>query len=163
MISKQVLGMNMQRNTQNALYHGTIWKTDNILLRDITSYDFHTIDRYASNPHVTEYLPWGPNTPQETQAFIDYAIKKAQDNPRYIWELAVCHMQTGELIGGCALRRMSPYSSIAEIGFIINPAHQGSGYVQKRPQGFLRLDIASLLFISYMLRATQKIQLQCAY
>lgn len=62
-------------------------ETERLILRDFLPEDGEQVQTYARDPEVVRYLDWGPNTPEETRAFIDRAIRSSRDQPRraYNW------------------------------------------------------------------------------
>ena len=50
--------------------------TERLRLREITQEDFQAVHEYASNPETVRYMPFGPNTMEETQEFIDRNLKR---------------------------------------------------------------------------------------
>jgi RimJ/RimL family protein N-acetyltransferase len=45
--------------------------TRRLKLRAIAQQDFQAIHEYASDPETVKYMPFGPNTEEETQEFIN--------------------------------------------------------------------------------------------
>ena len=78
-------------------------RTARLELRDLVAEDFAGVHRYASDPEVTRYLAWGPNTEAETRAFLLRAKGHAEARPRRDFDLGVVDRSSGELIGGCGL------------------------------------------------------------
>ncbi len=70
-------------------------------MRPITVQDWSAIHEWASTEEACRYQPWGPNTPAETQAFVDDAVAAWREEPqsRYVWiaEEAAVVVGLGEL------------------------------------------------------------------
>ena len=49
-------------------------RTERLLLRDLEETDWRTVHEYASGPEVSQYMDWGPNTEEDTKAFIQRAL-----------------------------------------------------------------------------------------
>ena len=49
-------------------------RTSRLVLREMEVDDFDSIHAYASDPDVCRYMSFGPNTPEETLAFIARSI-----------------------------------------------------------------------------------------
>ncbi|SNT66041.1 Acetyltransferase (GNAT) domain-containing protein [Asanoa hainanensis] len=45
-------------------------RTSRLLLRELTDADHAAVHRYASDPDVTRFMAWGPNSVEETVAFL---------------------------------------------------------------------------------------------
>ena len=97
-------------------------------LREFQSSDVRDVHIYASDPFVTRYMIWGPNELEETRAFIEHAMRKAREEPRLTYELAVTLRDTGELIGGAGLRVYSVEHRNGDIGYIVRRNCWGQGY-----------------------------------
>ena len=44
--------------------------TENLFLRPFAPGDWEAVHSWASNPANTRYMAWGPNTEEETKAFL---------------------------------------------------------------------------------------------
>ena len=101
---------------------------DNIItLREYRKEDWERVHLYASIPDFTQYEAWGPNTEADTKNFIELMLTKQNQHPRFEFEFAIEHNETGLLIGGCGIRKESSNSSIANIGYAVNPDFQKMG------------------------------------
>jgi RimJ/RimL family protein N-acetyltransferase len=56
--------------------------TERLKLREITQQDFKEVHEYASDPETVKYMPFGPNTEEETREFINRNLKRQQEDPR---------------------------------------------------------------------------------
>ncbi|MFY9322289.1 MAG: GNAT family N-acetyltransferase, partial [Bacillota bacterium] len=56
--------------------------SDRLILRDFKMSDLSGVHRYASDPEVTRFMEWGPNTIDESRDFIRMAISFQKDKPR---------------------------------------------------------------------------------
>lgn len=99
--------------------------TDRLELRDFQRDDFPAVHAYASDPLVTRFTAFGPNSEEETRAFLDLTIAGATAQPRRDYTLAVVHRPGNLLIGGCGLmsRRYQEY----EIGYVLHRDWWGRG------------------------------------
>lgn len=75
-------------------------ETSRLIIRDIVKKDWIDVHVYASNPEVTEYMIWGPNTEDETKSYVSQQIEKQQAPERTDYEFAVVLKDTNQLIGG---------------------------------------------------------------
>ncbi len=82
--------------------------TERLRIREIELEDLDAVNAYASDPEVVRYLPFGPNTVDETKEFIRRAIAQRQAKPRYAYEMVLTLRNDGRLIGGVGLRGRDP-------------------------------------------------------
>ena len=99
--------------------------TGRLILREFTTEDFDAVHKYATDPEVYKYQPWGPNTVDDTKDFIQGAISRRLKSPRVDYELAVEHPEVG-LIGGCGIYGFEVWK--AEIGYTLRRDMWGKGY-----------------------------------
>ena len=103
--------------------------TERLLLRAFVESDWQAVHEYASDPEVVQYMPWGPNTEDETRRFIDQRLAdQAVDHPGHV-EYAVALRAEDRLIGGCGVHASdNPDNSEGWIGYCLNPRYWGRGY-----------------------------------
>lgn len=77
--------------------------TERLVLREFRPEDFPAVQQYGSDPHVVEFLPWGPNTEDETREFITRQVAAQEQVPRLSYGLAVALKADDHVIGGCGL------------------------------------------------------------
>ena len=75
---------------------------------------------------VTQHTAWGPNTEEDTRAYVQFVLDTQQAHPREGFELAICLKSNGTLLGGVGIHVMEKTN--AEIGYVLNPTYQGKGY-----------------------------------
>lgn len=80
-------------------------QTERLILRTHAQSDFDAVHQYASDPLVTRYTSFGPNTVDETRAFLLRSIQAAAATPRRNYTFAAVERGSGELIGGCGLEQ----------------------------------------------------------
>lgn len=102
-------------------------KTRRLLIREFTQGDYEGVHAYASDPEVTRFMEWGPNTPEETRSFLARAVEDQLGNPRQRYTLAVEHPEGG-VIGGCGVYVTSSPNRSASIGYCLSRLHWGRGY-----------------------------------
>jgi ribosomal-protein-alanine N-acetyltransferase len=86
--------------------------TPRIELRNFRPDDFAGVHAYASDPMVTLFTSFGPNTEDETRAFLDAACKEASVKPRQNHSLAAVDRESG----------------VYEIGYVLNRDWWGQGF-----------------------------------
>ena len=119
-------------------------RLDRLRLRDWQEADWPQAHAYGSDPEVVRYMDWGPNTEDETRAFVRAAQQAAQSSPRSHYDLAVVLAETGEVVGGCRLWIESARHREASIGYSLARAHWGHGYGTELARGLLRFGFDSL-------------------
>jgi RimJ/RimL family protein N-acetyltransferase len=103
-------------------------RTDRLVLRDFYIDDLDDVHRYASDPDVTTYLSWGPNTKVQTRQFITQAVLDAASVPRPHYELAIVDLQAAAVVGSCGLICRSTEDACFEVGYCLAREVWGRGY-----------------------------------
>jgi len=101
--------------------------TDRLLLRDFRLDDFAAVHRYATDPEVVQYMPWGPNTETDTKDFLDRSIAAAELEPRISYGLAVVLAEGNALLGGIGLDLDRPDGLQASLGYCFAREAWGRG------------------------------------
>jgi [ribosomal protein S5]-alanine N-acetyltransferase len=82
--------------------------TTRLRLRDFEVGDYQAAHGFATDLAVVRYVEWGPNTPEETQAFLREARASGDVSPRQRYAFAVVVQSDPEkLIGSIELRVVS--------------------------------------------------------
>jgi RimJ/RimL family protein N-acetyltransferase len=100
--------------------------TKRLKLREITQQDFQAVHEYASDPETVKYMPFGPNTEEETQEFINRNLKRQQDDPRTDYGFGIILKTENRFIGACGIHGVSEVQ--ASIGYILNRRYWSHGY-----------------------------------
>ncbi len=101
-------------------------ETERLTLRDWKRSDWKDAHEYASDPDVSKYMLWGPNSESETKNFIDMAMELAYVKPRRSYELAIVFKEIDKLIGGCGIQ-ISQNGLSAMIGYTLRRDQWGKG------------------------------------
>jgi len=118
-------------------------RTGRLTLRDLTAHDFATVHAYASDPAVTRYMNWGPNTEQDTRGFIARALNQQAQTPRTHYTLGVC-LEDGSLIGGCGLHVTDESSKEGFIGYVLNKTYWGKGHATEIARALLQFGFGTM-------------------
>lgn len=102
--------------------------TERLVLRDFEPADWPSVHSYASDLEVVRYMPWGPNTEEDSRSFVQSAIQRARDEPRRDFVLAVTLKADGRLIGGCGVNVSNPDDRGGWIGYCLNQLFWRCGY-----------------------------------
>ena len=106
----------------------TFLSSDRLILREFSMDDWQAVHKYATDPEVTRFMEWGPNTEQNTRDFIRRAIDNRESQPRMHYELAISLRDTDRLIGGCAIAVSDPESRRGWIGYCLNRSCWKQGF-----------------------------------
>jgi len=107
---------------------GVIIETERLVLRDFRPEDWETVHEYAIDPEVCRYMPWGPNSEDETRAFIGRAMDGRAQNPRLHFELAIILAEGDRLIGGGGIRAADESFRAADMGYCLRRDAWGKGF-----------------------------------
>ena len=103
-------------------------ETPRLILREFRESDFDAVHAYGSDPEVARFMVWGPNTPEETRAFLDRALEDLRHWPRPSVNAAVVLADSGRLIGSAELRVKDPENLTGEFGYCFHRDAWGQGY-----------------------------------
>jgi [ribosomal protein S5]-alanine N-acetyltransferase len=103
-------------------------ETARLRLRPFDESDFEAVHSYAREPQVCRFQSWGPNSEEDTRAFLARAVACATDEHSRDFEFAVVERQSECVIGGCGLhpRRVELWEY--EIGWTLNPEFWRRGF-----------------------------------
>ncbi len=104
-----------------------IIRSERLVLREFVAEDFGAVHEYATDPEVVRFMPWGPNTEDETRAFIERSLEAQRREPRRAFELAVTLAEGSRLIGGCGIRVSAPSDLGADMGYCLRRDCWGRG------------------------------------
>ena len=102
--------------------------TTRLCLRKYVPDDWARVHFYASIPEFSQFDVWGPNSVEDTKAFVASCIAETSKSSILRYELAVVLRDQDLLIGGCGLKRISDSETTASLGFAVNPDFQNQGY-----------------------------------
>jgi len=101
--------------------------TERLILRPFEESDFNAVHSYAGNYNNLIYTIWGPNTEEDTKAFLQQAKKSSVMSPCSNYQFAVTLKHNGLLIGGCGISLNNNLPE-AEIGWVLNLNYHKQGY-----------------------------------
>lgn len=116
--------------------------TPRLELRDFRPDDFAAVHAYASDPEVTLYTLFGPNTEEQTRGFLELMAKEAAAEPRQNHNLAVTDRESGALFGGCGL--IGRGERVHEIGYVLNRGWWGRGFASEVVRALLGFGFGEL-------------------
>jgi [ribosomal protein S5]-alanine N-acetyltransferase len=98
-----------------------------IYLREFAEQDWVDVHQYASQEKVSKYQPWGPNTEEASQAFVNQVLLDAEVTPRTRFVYAIMEKLNEKLIGAVELNIRDAANRNGEIGYIVHPDFWGLG------------------------------------
>jgi len=113
--------------------------TTRLILREFQEADWREVHDYSRDARLTYYLNWGPNTEEQSKAFIKRAIRHQGEIPRTYFELAIVQKDTGRIIGNCRLASIFHRDRSSEMHCIIRREDWGKGYGSEAIDALLAL------------------------
>jgi ribosomal-protein-alanine N-acetyltransferase len=104
-----------------------ILETDRLLLREITEADFDAVHAYATDPAVIRYVPWGPNSEQDTHDFLARTMIAAAAEPRLEFVFGVELRGEPGLLGTMGLYVRPEDTNQAMLGYAFGQDAWGRG------------------------------------
>ncbi len=103
-------------------------ETKRLNLRELRKEDEKTVHQYSSDPIVSRYMNWGPNTQEDTKSFIQMSIASQTAQPRTNYTFAVVLKSQNNLIGGCGIYISNFGNREGFIGYVFHRTCWGRGY-----------------------------------
>lgn len=100
---------------------------DQVVLREVVIGDWPAVHTWSSRIEVCRYQPWGPDTPEETRAYVEGVLRAAAQQPRTEYTLGVELRETGRLVGAASLFVRSEPFRAGEVGYFLHPDYWGHG------------------------------------
>jgi ribosomal-protein-alanine N-acetyltransferase len=119
-------------------------QTERLLLRPFRKSDYDAVHAYASDPEVTRYTSFGPNTPQETRDFLQRSAAAQTRVPRLDYGFALVLRENDRLIGGAGLYLRENEPRIAELGYVLHRDFWGEGYAPEAVRALIDLGFREL-------------------
>ena len=102
-------------------------ETERLVLREITERDFEAVHAYASDIEVVQYVPWGPNTEQDTHDFLAHCLLSAAAEERLDYVFGVEFRDDPGLVGTCGLYLKNADPGQAMLGYAYGRPAWGRG------------------------------------
>lgn len=118
------------------------FETKRLILRAYEQDDFEDIHAYASNIENIRFNLWGPNTPQDTKAFIEDVLEKAAHDPRIHYDFIIVLKETNRVIGATGLYLNNSYEG--HLGYILNKEYWQNGYAHEAATKLLEFGFLTL-------------------
>lgn len=118
------------------------------MLREIVLHDWGDIHAYSSDPEVVRYLPWGPNTEEESILYVLQTLSGQKDVPRNECHLAITTRENDRAIGCCSLmNRDAAQTAEAWIGYVLHHDFWGRGFMTEAVRGIIRMGFERLGYV----------------
>jgi ribosomal-protein-alanine N-acetyltransferase len=98
-------------------------------LRPIRQEDWMRIHEWAQRPEVVQHQPWGPNTPEQTRAFVDQVLAEMAEDPGR--RVLAAETSDGTVVGIGDLSVVSVENATAEVGYAVHHDLWGRGYATR--------------------------------
>ncbi len=119
-------------------------ETPRLILRELALEDAVAVQAWAADPEVYRYMPWGPNTMEDTAVFLRGVIDARRAKPRSTFELGFLARDSGELIGAGGCRIRSVEHRAGDLGYVLRRAAWGRGYATEAAAALLEFGIRVL-------------------
>ncbi len=119
-------------------------ETSRLLLRPFEESDFEAVHRYARDPQVSRFVSWGPNSEDETRAFLARARGSNLETNGGDFELALVVRESRRVIGGCGLHARRSELREFEIGWTLNPEFWRRGFGSEAARALARFAFRDL-------------------
>ena len=105
----------------------SILVSSKVFLREMEEKDWMDVHKYASNVTVCKYQPWGPNSEEESQDFVNQVLVDAKRVERTRFVFSIVEKETGSMIGAGEFNIRDYQNKAGEIGYIVHPDYWGKG------------------------------------
>ncbi|MGE2714412.1 GNAT family N-acetyltransferase [Mycolicibacterium litorale] len=117
---------------------------DRLILREFVETDVTAVHSYASDPIVTQFMDWGPNSIEDTRAFLCAVLGQARTPRRTSFDLAMVDIDSQAFIGSATLSVTNVEHRRGEIGYVLHPEFWSKGLATDAAQMLLRFGFGEL-------------------
>ncbi|MBM7583665.1 RimJ/RimL family protein N-acetyltransferase [Bacillus pakistanensis] len=122
------------------------FQCERVFFRELTQKDWIDVHKYASQEMVCQFQPWGPNTQDESLAYVNKIIEDTNQLPRSRYAFAIILKENERMIGVGEINIRDRNNRIGEITYIINPDHWGNGYATEVAEMLINFGFCELKF-----------------
>ena len=119
-------------------------QTTRLLFRAFTVDDFDAVHEYASDPVVTRYTAFGPNTVEQTKGFLQLVSGESSQEDRANYTFGLVHKPTGKLIGSCGLMRSDTNGPQYGFGYVLHKDWWRQGLVSEASAALVKFGFGEL-------------------
>lgn len=118
--------------------------TPRLILRDFEESDYENVHRYASDADVVKYCSFGPNSEEETRAYVQRVMERKVQEPRTHYDLAVIRKEDSSFMGAAGIYIEQPQNRSGEIGYVLHRDFWGQGYATEAARMLVDLGFTAL-------------------
>jgi len=119
-------------------------RTERLILRDFQPEDADAVHAYGSDPEVTRYTPWGPNTWDDTLGALERSLASQAAEPRVEYPLAIVDPARELVVGSVALHPLDPSNRTMATGYCLRRDAWGLGYASEAAGALVGRGFATL-------------------
>jgi len=113
--------------------------TERLILREFRKSDLEAIHEYGSDPEVSRFMDWGPNTLAQSREVLERFLERQSAAPPHELNLAVEVAAEGRMIGSVRLDLKDTVNRTADLGYSIHRDYWGRGLVTEACQELLQI------------------------
>lgn len=113
-------------------------------IREFTTDDLSAVHDYTSDPEVSQWSTWGPNTLDQTADFISAAAQAQFQEAREAYSLAA--VADEQVVGSLGIWTTDSHDHNGELGYTFHRAHWGKGYATEAVALLLDFGFETLMF-----------------
>ena len=117
---------------------------ERLVLREFAVTDEEAVHAFAGDPVVTRFTEWGPNSVEDSRAFLAETTAQVTDPLRAEFTLAATLAGSGRVIGSVAIGVTSAQHRRGEFGFVFHPEFWSRGYATEASALLLRFGFEHL-------------------
>ncbi len=119
-------------------------ETERLRLREFRQTDLDDIHAYGSDPKVSRFMDWGPNTPEVSQEFLGRQLASQATWPRPDVSLAVQLRSTDEVVGSIRLWLVDAPNRTGELGYSLSRTVWRQGIATEAARAMLQAGFSVL-------------------
>ncbi len=119
-------------------------RTARLLLREFRETDFDDVHGYARDPKVARFMEWGPNSEDETRAYMDRTLAAQAQWPREAVNLAAEHPGDRKVIGSIRLAVTDADNQTGDIGYSFHSDYWRRGLCTEAARAMLGVAFGTL-------------------
>lgn len=106
-------------------------ETTRLFIREFKIEDLPDVFEYANSEEVVKHMVWGPNSLEQTRAFLNDVLVQQQSPKRTSFEMAIELKSSKKLIGSCGLTIEKGNALKANLGYIMNEKYWNQGFISE--------------------------------
>jgi ribosomal-protein-alanine N-acetyltransferase len=119
-------------------HYATIIETVRLRLRPFRQEDWAAVHEYATDPEISRFQDWGPNSEQDTRSFVAKCIESSGNPKSRSYYFSINLLGDDQHIGGCVLT-LDPHSiKRASVGYTIARPYWKLGYATEAASELLK-------------------------